>query len=75
MKEEEDSEEYEDMKFNGGLRIPGKIWHRLYKYNVTCNLICIVSCTYVVIKAQRKWCSVFKYSLITNAKYLNSFLV
>lgn len=25
----------EDMKFNGGLCIPGKIWHRLYKYITT----------------------------------------
>jgi len=30
------SEKFEDMKFNGGLCIPGKIWHRLYKY-VTSN--------------------------------------
>lgn len=31
-KDGDDSENYEDMNFNGGLRIPGKIWHRLYKY-------------------------------------------
>lgn len=29
---DEDDEHYEDMKFSGGLCIPGKIWHRLYKY-------------------------------------------
>ena len=23
----------EDMVFSGGLRIPGKIWHKLYRYN------------------------------------------
>ena len=28
----DDGENLEDMKFNGGLLIPGKIWHRLYKY-------------------------------------------
>ena len=32
-----DSENFEDMKFIGGLLIPGKIWHRLYKY-VTSNI-------------------------------------
>ena len=29
---DDDSENFEDMKFNGGLLVPGKIWHRLYKY-------------------------------------------
>ena len=32
------SDNLEDMRFNGGLCIPGKIWHRLYKY-VTSNAL------------------------------------
>lgn len=29
--EESDEEEFPDMEFDKGLKIPGKIWHKLYK--------------------------------------------
>ena len=29
--EERDEEEFPDMEFDKGLKIPGKIWHKLYK--------------------------------------------
>ena len=31
VKREEEEEDDEDMVFGGGLRIPGAIWHKLYR--------------------------------------------
>ncbi|KAL9956256.1 hypothetical protein ACROYT_G037709 [Oculina patagonica] len=33
--DESDEEEFPDMEFEKGLKIPGKIWHKLYKYQQT----------------------------------------
>ena len=38
MERDDNSDSLEDMKFNGGLCIPGKIWHRLYKYVTSSTL-------------------------------------
>ncbi|KAJ7362006.1 DNA excision repair protein ERCC-6 [Desmophyllum pertusum] len=33
--DDNDEEEFPDMEFDKGLKIPGKIWHKLYKYQQT----------------------------------------
>ena len=42
---DEDDENFKDMKFNGGLLIPGRIWHRLYKYVTSDVWLCLLLCS------------------------------